>query len=83
MILGVITVYKCDGDGCDAHKVVNDVDENDFGKLWFAGLDKHFCAHCRGQVCNAAAVADQERRLREIEQSVRQSVTTRRRPYVH
>jgi len=77
VIIGVITVYKCDG--CDYHKVVNDDTEAEFVKSWFAGLDKHFCPACRGKIANQAAVADQERRLRDIELSVRASVQTGKR----
>lgn len=85
MIIGVITVYRCDGVECDAHKVVQDENEGDFALEWFAGLDKHFCSACRGSVRNAAAILDQETRLREIEASVRRRVTAgqTRRPHVH
>lgn len=85
MIIGVITVYQCDGLDCKANKVVTDENEGRFATDWFAGLDQHFCHECRGRVANAAAIADQERRLREIEESVRRRVTSgnSRRSYVH
>lgn len=85
MIIGVITVYRCDGVDCDAHKIVNDDTEGDFAREWFPGLDAHFCSDCRGKLANAQAIADQERRLREIEANVRRRVTGghTRRPHVH
>jgi hypothetical protein len=70
MIIGVITVYKCDGVGCDAHKSVSDEHEGLFARDWFAGLDKHFCTSCRYAVANASAIADQERRLAELRSQI-------------
>lgn len=84
MIIGTITVYRCDGQDCEVCKVVTDENEHEFMHAWFAGLDKHFCPDCRGHILNAAAIADQERRLHAIETSVRSQLQTgKRRPHVH
>lgn len=43
MIIGTITVYRCDHDGCDAHKSIES-DGLDGDKAgWFIGVYHHYC----------------------------------------
>lgn len=73
MIIGLITVFKCDGEGCEVHKtVVSDRgDEIDhFEQTWFVGIEHHFCPACRGKVGNQAAMASDEKEIREFSERI-------------
>lgn len=85
MIIGTITVVRCDGKDCDVWRSYNDTEEAAFQHEWFAGLELHFCANCRGRVDNADAIRKEEQRLDELTKQVRRRVTGghSRRPHVH
>ncbi len=73
MIIGLMTVFKCDGSGCAVYNtVVSDRDEEivRFEQTWFVGIDHHFCPACRGKVENQAAMASDEKEIREFSERI-------------
>ncbi len=60
-VVGIVTIFSCDGEGCETWKAVNIEYEIDiFCDEWFVGTDAHFCKLCKVQLANQATIAAQE-----------------------
>lgn len=70
MILGTITIFQCDGAGCETTKVVPVELEPQFEAEWHAGLTRHFCPTCRNHVRNQAAIVDDDNAADRFRQEV-------------
>jgi len=71
MIIGDITVYKCDDETCDKVKVVHTPeDEAAFRRDWFVGLTRHFCLGHKESVRNASVVHAEEEQLERIKNEI-------------
>lgn len=74
MIIGSVSVYKCDGLNCEAIKVVPVEQELEFEKLWHSGMTSHFCPDCKAKFENAAAVLKDENAMAKLTSGVTQEV---------
>lgn len=65
-IVGIITVFRCDGADCPVWKSI-DVDDQleEFVERWYVGVHVHFCPGCRVKIENQASIAADERQLTE------------------
>lgn len=60
-IIGVITVFRCDGDGCHSVcSVHTDAEIESFATRWYSGYERHFCPVCRQFAGNRLAIAMDE-----------------------
>ncbi len=60
-VLGVVLIYRCDGDACGKHIAVHsEADLEKFGREWFVGGEADFCPRCRNVIANQARIAELE-----------------------
>lgn len=65
-VIGVITVFKCDGFGCDTCSTVHtDAEIESFATLWYSGIHLHFCPACRLDFSNGVAIQRDEAEMNE------------------
>lgn len=60
-VVGIVTIFKCDGEGCQKWKGVNIEHELEaFESEWFVGAEIHFCDTCKIKLENQSAIAQHE-----------------------
>lgn len=70
MIIGSLNIYRCDGAGCETHRVVPVEREAEFEAEWHSGLGHQFCPACKNKIQNQAAIAADDRAAERLRTEV-------------
>jgi hypothetical protein len=66
-VIGVITVFNCDGVGCPRVACVHtDAEIDSFAANWYSGYELHFCPACRYRAVNSRAIERDEAEMNEV-----------------
>ena len=66
-ILGIITVFKCDGVDCNCVSSVHtDAEIESFASRWYSGYERHYCPACRTKTANLRDLARDMAEMNDI-----------------
>lgn len=77
MIIGVITVYKCDGAICDAYRTVTadrEADREQFMAEWFVGVHFDYCPQCKNKIGNLSIIDKEEQAWSDISERLMRGI---------
>lgn len=77
MIIGLVSVYTCDGSGCGSTRVVVPDREGDLDQFmaeWFVGVHFDYCPSCKNKIGNLSIIDKEERTWDDISERLMRGI---------